>query len=234
MKGLESVQEFFTTQIVQASIWEFILNLILAAILASIVRRVYVRYGNSLSNRQAFSNNFVLLAVTTMLIITIVRSSLALSLGLIGALSIVRFRAAIKEPEELSYLFLIIAIGLGFGANQRFITVVAVITILSILFLKEKRSRNEVNWEQSLYLNVTSHFPETISLDNVIDILKENCSMYRMKRFDKTDSLMEACLLVEFVNENSLQQIESRLREIDSAIKISYLDYKGGGLGGSL
>ena len=52
------------------------------------------------------------------LIISIVKSSLALSLGLVGALSIVRFRAAIKEPEELVYLFFVISIGLSNGANQ--------------------------------------------------------------------------------------------------------------------
>ena len=57
-----------------------------------------------------------------MVMITIVKSSLALSLGLVGALSIVRFRTAIKEPEELSYAFLSIAIGLGLGADQRLTT----------------------------------------------------------------------------------------------------------------
>jgi hypothetical protein len=63
----------------------------------------------------------MMITMTTMLIITIVKASLALSLGLVGALSIVRFRAAIKEPEELAYLFLAIAIGLDFGAGQRVI-----------------------------------------------------------------------------------------------------------------
>ena len=48
----------------------------------------------------------------------IVKNSIALSLGLVGALSIVRFRAAIKEPEELTYLFLVIATGLGTGSGQ--------------------------------------------------------------------------------------------------------------------
>ena len=63
--------------------------------------------------------------MTTMFIITIIKSSLVLSLGLIGALSIIRFRTAIKEPEELTYLFLAIAIGLGLGANQRTIILIA-------------------------------------------------------------------------------------------------------------
>lgn len=59
-----------------------------------------------------------------MLVITVVKSSLALSLGLVGALSIIRFRSAIKEPEELTYLFLAISLGLGFGANQTVITII--------------------------------------------------------------------------------------------------------------
>jgi len=52
--------------------------------------------------------------MTTMLVISIVKSSLALSLGLVGALSIVRFRSAIKEPEELVYIFLSMAITFHF------------------------------------------------------------------------------------------------------------------------
>jgi hypothetical protein len=63
----------------------------------------------------------MMITMTTMLIITIVKASLALSLGLVGALSILRFRAAIKEPKELAYWFLAIAIGLDFGARQRVI-----------------------------------------------------------------------------------------------------------------
>ena len=75
--------------------------------------------------------------MTTMLIITIIQQSLALSLGLVGALSIVRFRAAIKEPEELSYLFLCIAMGLGFGANQRIISIISFVFISSIIWWKQ-------------------------------------------------------------------------------------------------
>ena len=53
------------------------------------------------------------ICLTTLLVISVVKSSLALSLGLVGALSIVRFRTPIKEPEELAYIFLAIAIGLA-------------------------------------------------------------------------------------------------------------------------
>ena len=59
------------------------------------------------------------ICLTTLVVISVVKSSLALSLGLVGALSIVRFRTPIKEPEELAYIFLAIAIGLALGADQK-------------------------------------------------------------------------------------------------------------------
>ena len=121
--------------------------MICAAILSLLVQLFYIRFSSTLSNRIQFSKNFVILGVTTCIVIMIVKSSLALSLGLVGALSIVRFRAAIKEPEELVYLFLIIATGLGCGAGQLKITVVGIIFALLIVFvysvfLKSKKIKN--------------------------------------------------------------------------------------------
>ena len=113
---------FFINQNIQIDIQGFVISLLFAAILSFLVQLFYIKYSSSLSNRKEFAKNFVILGVTTTIVIMIVKSSLALSLGLVGALSIVRFRAAIKEPEELVYLFLIIAIGLGCGANQLIIT----------------------------------------------------------------------------------------------------------------
>ena len=75
-----------------------------------------------------------------MTVITVVKSSLALSLGLVGALSIVRFRTPIKEPEELIYLFICLSLGLAVGADQR---IIAILTLLSVfltnLFLNRTR-----------------------------------------------------------------------------------------------
>ena len=129
---MQTFEEFLTSTTANISIISFIVNIILTAILAFGLKWVYIRFGMTLSNRKLFSKTFIVISMTTMLIITIVKSSLALSLGLVGALSIIRFRAAIKEPEELSYLFLAIAIGLGFGANQTLVTIIGFLTIILI------------------------------------------------------------------------------------------------------
>ena len=138
MDILQKLQEKYIQEFsANVPIDEFILNLLIVSVLVYLLRWFYIRYGNSISNRKKFANNFLPLAMGTVLIIMVVKSSIALSLGLVGALSIVRFRAAIKEPEELVYLFIVIGLGLAGGANQPILAMVAFVLILGILFLNQ-------------------------------------------------------------------------------------------------
>lgn len=208
-----------------SNLGEFGVNLVLAAALGLIVGFFYVKFGTSLSNRRTFSRNFPLLTMTTMFIITIVKSSLALSLGLVGALSIVRFRAAIKEPEELTFLFLAISIGLGLGAGQPVITLIAfAIICLAITVRYFVRSRD---YGQDMLLSVTSHNPQTLTLEKIFGNLKKTFSKCNLKRFDETKEMMEAIFLVEFENFDQLNSAKDELRKLDSSIKVSFLDNKG-------
>ena len=100
--------DFFLKDNITLDTSSFVANLFVAALLSVIIQIFYLKYSTTLSSKFEFSKNFVILGITTTIVITIIKSSLALSLGLVGALSIVRFRAAIKEPEELVFLFLII------------------------------------------------------------------------------------------------------------------------------
>ena len=130
--------DFFLNNEIQINLESFLLSLVCSAILSFFIQLFYINFSSTLSNRVHFSKNFVVLGVTTCIIIMIVKNSLALSLGLVGALSIVRFRAAIKEPEELVYLFLIITSGLGCGSGQLKITIVGVVFSLIIIFIYYK------------------------------------------------------------------------------------------------
>jgi len=225
MGNLQSFEQFLTTQSIQVPVWGFIFNLLLAAILAFMVSKFYIKYGRSLSNRRVFANNFVLLTVTTMLIISIVKSSLALSLGLVGALSIVRFRAAIKEPEELTYLFLCIAVGLGLGADQRVITIVAVAIIFGIIWAGHFSYKSADN--QNLLITIATHNPHKIELEQIVNILKKYCTAVNLKRFDENGKVLEATFLVEFENFELIQKAKSVLQENNEAIEITFLDNKG-------
>ena len=107
------IENLNLTEAPPISIISIIINLIVGAVIALILKFHYKKFGSTLTNRDEFSNIFSYILLTTVLVISIVKSSLALSLGLVGALSIVRFRTPIKEPEELAYIFLSIALGLA-------------------------------------------------------------------------------------------------------------------------
>ena len=227
MKRFQIVQELLSKTPYPAapSFSEFGVNMILAALLGFILSYLYTRYGTSLSNRRMFSKNFPMLAMTTMFIITVVRSSLTLSLGLVGALSIVRFRAAIKEPEELGFLFLAISIGLGLGASQRLITLGAFIIISLVILLRHFSWKTEFG--RDLLLTITSSNPQAVSVDRVFGILKKCFPRCQIKRIEETGEIVEALFLVEFENLDQLIQARNQLRQLDNSIKVSFLDNRG-------
>ena len=188
------MKEFITNQSVEVSLSSFAANLIFAAFLAYLLSLLYERFGQSLSNRKLFSKNLISLTMTTMLVISIVKSSLALSLGLVGALSIVRFRAAIKEPEELVYLFLAISIGLGFGANQGVVTTLAFVIISGMVVLTNLNKKPDDY--QNLHLSVSCEGGQKLELNHVVKIINENCSKVLLKRFDDHQNMFQAIFLV--------------------------------------
>jgi hypothetical protein len=217
-------EEFLVTNTVAVPTVAFLQNALGAVLLSFALAWMYVRFGTSLSNRRAFARNFVLLALTTTLIITVVKSSLALSLGLVGALSIVRFRAAIKEPEELAYLFITIAIGLGMGAGQRQVTILGLVIIFAVIALRYLTRPTEQN--ENLLLTVSIPAPSTLGLSQVVDILRESCSSILLKRFDVSDELLEARFLVDFASFTQLDAALESLREQGESVRVTFLEQR--------
>lgn len=224
MNKVQTFQEYLATQGSPLPIPLFVFNLALAALLAAVLTFVFQRWSRTLSDRSGFAGNFVLITVTTMLVISIVKSSLALSLGLVGALSIIRFRTAIKEPEELAYLFLSIAIGLGFGANQGLITIVAFALVIGLIFLRYRLSGKKAD-EECLFLTVEG--PSEVKADQLVDVLRKTCSNLRVKRLEETATNMEAVFLVRFKGFSELDQAKKAIRALNDQIKLAFLDYKG-------
>jgi len=219
-------EQFLATHSPEIDALTFFINLAITFILATLLGLVYSRYGNSLSNKKMFASNFELIALTTMVIITIVKSSLALSLGLVGALSIVRFRAAIKEPEELAYIFLTIAIGLGLGADQVGITLIGFGFIVFVIWLKSMFSKpRETN--KSLNFTVLANKKLNLSLDKIVDTLKPHCKDLELKRLDENGEFIEASFLVEFSSFSKLSAARTSLLGLNKDLQINFLDQKG-------
>lgn len=208
------------------NIFQFIINQLVALVLANILFRIYSKYGRSLSNRSSFGSNFSLLSMTTMLIITIVKSSLALSLGLVGALSIVRFRTAIKEPEELVYVFICIAIGLGLGANQTLITIIG-FSIISLYIVFNRRRKIHQSSQEYMNLILTCSDMYNEKLEEIIKIISKYSNEIKLNRYSEKTNLSESSLTVMIKDFNSLISIRSDLIKMYPNITIDFLDNNG-------
>ena len=184
--NLKSLENFILNSAPDISYSNFIIAILISAFLAFIVKLAYIRISRTLNDREYFSDIFVPLAIITTLVITVIKFSLALSLGLVGALSIVRFRAAIKEPEELVYLFFIIAIGLANGANQFLVSIICTFFIILILFIKKyyDDKKNDQNLSDSSVNVMQIEIANSKEgVEKIIDILKTKTTYLKLKSF---------------------------------------------------
>lgn len=217
-------EKFLITENVNLSVNDFLLNSLVIIVMSWLLSLTYQRVAKTLSNRKDFGANFMLLAFTTMLIITIVKSSLALSLGLVGALSIVRFRAAIKEPEELAYLFFTIAMGLGLGANQLYIVVTAFSVLMLILWSRFfLRGRDE---SQNLFVTLNTEGAAETKLVDIQAIMKNHFHKYQLKRYDENQDSLEISFVADIKSADKLEAFRTALRAKYPEMNIAFLDSK--------
>ena len=168
------LENFFLNQNIQIDFGNFFVAIILSLVLSFLVKLTYLKVGRALNDKDYFSDTFIPLAIITTLVITVIKFSLALSLGLVGALSIVRFRAAIKEPEELVYLFFIISIGLANGANQFLLSTISTLIIIFFLFLRNfYQSKKSKDFKFNSDSNILSINIINNKKKNIEDIIKQ-------------------------------------------------------------
>ena len=181
---LTSLTEWYTNLSPEVSLTvRCVVNMVIGGAVAIYIRELFKRCSSSLSNRAEFANIFPMLTMVTVVIIFVVKSSLALSLGLVGALSIVRFRAAIKTAEELVYLFFCIGVGISLGAEHRLLAFAAVLVVSVFVLVRRQRARGT---GRNLMLTVTGD-PDRFFQESgspVLTVLEEFTDSVAIQRFD--------------------------------------------------
>lgn len=204
------------------SLGALVLNLAIGLVLSLLVAWYYERYGQSLSNRRKFAQLLPVLTLTTGLVISIVKSSLALSLGLVGALSIVRFRTAIKEPEELIFLFIAIAIGLGVGADQRWAAVAGTLVILATMAFRLLVTHRPP--ASNFYLNVlVNEGHETALFNRVNERLLAYVDELDFRRLDSRDGTMQITYFVKCRDPQTLNDLLDGLKRDLPIAELSFI-----------
>lgn len=220
----ELLSQFTSTIDSSFSITNYILNIVICALLLFILSVVYDKFGNSISNRGQLAKVLVIVGLTTFIIISIVKSSLALSLGLVGALSIVRFRTAIKEPEELGYFFIAIAMGLGMGANQLLPTVIGFALLIVIIILFRKSAFKSTITQNLLLHTDVEEEEQTNHTEKITETVSKFASQVALKRINYAENKIDINLLVKVASLEKLQHLQKELKLIDPSMGITFMD----------
>lgn len=191
-------------------------TLLTSAVCGAAIYLVYRFFNRSVIYNENFNILIILTTVVTSFIIMTISSNVVLSLGMVGALSIVRFRAAVKDPLDIGFLFWGIAAGITAGAQLYWVAligtaVIAVLYILITIFRKEKKS----------YLLILRY--AAASEMNVTGVL--NGIKYRLKNKTQTGDHVELTIEVKIKNNDTTYL--SRFNAVEGVESVTLLEYSG-------
>ncbi|MBR4175338.1 MAG: DUF4956 domain-containing protein [Lachnospiraceae bacterium] len=174
-----------------------------------------------MTRKTFYSKNFaislVALAIITASVILTIQSSIIVSLGMVGALSIVRFRTAIKEPMDLVFLFWSISTGIICGAGLAKIAVVSAILITAALFVLDMIPVAKT----PMILIVNADCGEEIS-DSVLAKVKEFSKLVKIKSRNITGGQIDLVIEVKVSEDEKLTDAVSRLKGVNSVSLLSH------------
>lgn len=208
---LENVTEF--------SILDTMIGMIFALVIGLFIFMVYKKTFNGVMYSTGFALTLVGLSLVTTLVIMAVTSNVVLSLGMVGALSIVRFRTAIKEPMEIVYLFWAISIGIVIGAGMIPLAVIgsAIIGIILILFASRKVHENPY----IIIVNCSNEKAE----EDALSLIKKSVERFAIK--SKTVNAAGIELTAEIRMKDAGTSFVNRLNDIEGIADAVLVSYNG-------
>nr|WP_300002583.1 DUF4956 domain-containing protein [Tissierella sp.] len=198
-------------------------NMAVALVLGLIVCATYKLTYSGVSYSKKFNTSLLMMSLITTMVMNILGSSLALSLGMVGALSIVRFRTAVKDPRDTTYIFWAISIGLGSGSSNYYIIaigtiLVAIISVIAELGFKDKE----------VYLVIVRG--EIDSLEEIRSALFKAYKASRLRAETITDEYAEIVYQVRLKDKESIGQYEE-IKKIKGVYFVNMVSKDGETLG---
>jgi uncharacterized membrane protein YhiD involved in acid resistance len=218
------IEELSLSQGFQVDPWAAVLQFLVAAALALVLERTYYTVvGPAASGRSKVTDQFLILTLGTVLVINAIQASIAIGLGFLGALSLIRFRSRPIEREHLLYLFLAVAVGLGVGAGQIPLTVAGFGFIVGLLWLRHKRRVTVPQRDSRLTITVKN--PTAVQLSEIFEILSSNASDVRMRRVEQNVKILRASFEVTFTTIRQYDLSKAALYRLDESVTLT-LEYR--------
>ena len=207
--------------LVEIPILEFARNLGIGLLIAVIFAWLVRKSTRLIVDTSQYLPLFTLLIPTMILIITVIKSSIALSLGLVGALSVIRFRTPVKEPEDLAYLFCAISLGIGFGALQFYITTLVFVILMVLIWFFLSKAEQISNNDYNLILEIQDYNDDSINQIN--KKLKIKSKEAKISKIEKEDGKIFIYYNVLF---EKVENLNSLVKEFDADKKIKFTLYE--------
>lgn len=206
---LESVESFTAT--------DLLIGMVFAVVISLFIFWVYKKTFTGIMYSPGFSLTLIGLCLVTTLVIMAVTSNVVLSLGMVGALSIVRFRAAIKDPMEIVFLFWSIAVGIVIGAGMIPLALVGSVIIGVILMIFANRKQPSIPY--ILILNCADDTSE----QSAVGAAKSAVSKFAVKSKTVNSSGIELTAQVRLKDsETSFVNTLSNINGVSNATLVSY------------
>lgn len=201
------------------SIFDTVVGMLLAFMIGLFIFFVYKKTFNGVMYSSSFGVSLVALTLISTFVILAITSNVVLSLGMVGALSIVRFRSAIKEPLDIAFLFWSIAVGIVLGAGMIPLAVFGslFIGIILIVFVNKRSSDNPY----ILVINCENDNAEK----NIMEAMKQSVRKHVVK--SKTVSKDGIEVTVEIRLKDMTTDFVNQLAEIDGANNVVLVSYNG-------
>ena len=218
-----SVQDFIKKSILQSdnyatqSPFRIVIVLLLAVLIGAFIYKVYQHFFTGVIYSRSFSMTLVGMTLLTSMVTLAISSNIVISLGMVGALSIVRYRTAVKDPMDLLYLFWAITSGITVGAGMYVLAVVTSIVILLMLIVFSRLQETG-----KVYIAVV-HFDGEHTGDKVIQELG------RIKHFIKSETMRKDSVemaIEVFVKNNDLTFVEN-IKSIEGVKDLTLIQYNG-------
>lgn len=203
------------------SVAEVLIGSGVAILLAFFEYFVYKKTYDSVKYSKSFNITLLMTTIITTMVMMIIGSNLALSLGMVGALSIIRFRTAVKDPKDIAFIFWSVTIGLSCGSGIYAIGVVGSIIIAAILFLMSKGGVSE-----NVFL-LTVQMQADATLEDVEKCLAENLKKYTLKVSNIRSTGMDATYEVRPGKKQNIQEICTKIQAMEKVSSVNVVAYEG-------
>ena len=213
VKNDSSLSSYFLSQFENLTPWKIIIGLIKGCIVGLIIAFVYKRCYRGVLYSPTFALTLMMLTLITTPVVMCIKSDIALSMGMVGALSIVRFRTAVKDPMDTAYMFWALTMGILLGAELYVHSLVVVLGISVILFVMTfVRFRNPnsyllvVHYDDYAETEITQLLRRTVKQRRLRSktVTRAGAEMTVEVRLDSKQDLVSAVLNIEGVHDATL------------------------------